>query len=120
MSVLKEKRKEAAERQNLMASKKYEEEYNEYKVAFKKEKKIADACSKEFDKLMSILEELDDKLNSLRVEFKSFVELCKLCCFFFLPLFSLFVVAAVVVVVFRHPLPEDLIFLIKKMTIVLK
>lgn len=77
MNVLKEKRKEAAERQNVLASKKYEEEYNEYKAAFKKEKKINDTCSKEFEKLMSILEQLDEKLNDLRVESKSFVELCK-------------------------------------------
>lgn len=93
MNVLKEKRKEAAERQNVMASKKYEEEYNEYKAAFKKEKKVKDACSKEFEKLMAILEELDEKLNSLRVEFRPFVELCKL---FGRVLFSLYYIVVVV------------------------
>ena len=77
MNVLKEKRKEAAERLNVMAAKKYEEEYKEYKAASKKEKKIVEACTKEFEKLMPVLEELDEKLNQLGVEFKSFVELCK-------------------------------------------
>ena len=77
MKELKEKRKKAAERQNVMAAKRHEEEYNEYKDSYKKEKKIVDMCTADLDVLMTKLGLLDEKLGKLGVEFKPFVDLCK-------------------------------------------
>lgn len=78
MKGLKEKRKSAVERQNVSFANKYEEEYNEYKAEYKKEKKILDASTADLDVLMLKLEHLDRKLDSLKVEFRCFADLCKL------------------------------------------